>query len=63
MCLLKFLSEEWSKQEYAERIGIHVVYVTRGTEAWTCSEECTNSATNLEDRDDDVDDDDQGEDE
>ena len=63
MCLLKFLSEEWSKQEYAERIGNRVMYVTHGTEACTCSEECTNSATNLEDRDDDVDDDDQGEDE
>ena len=28
VCLLKFLSEEWSKQEYAERIGSRVMYVT-----------------------------------
>ena len=28
--LLKFLSEEWSKQEYAERIGSRVMYVTHG---------------------------------
>ena len=27
MCLLKFLSEEWSKQEYAQRIGSRVMYV------------------------------------
>lgn len=30
VCLLKFLSEEWSKQEYAERIGNRVMYVTHG---------------------------------
>ena len=30
MCLLKFLSEEWSKQEYAERIGSRVMDVTHG---------------------------------
>ena len=30
MCLLKFLSDKWSKQEYAERIGSHVIYVTHG---------------------------------
>ena len=30
VCLLKFLSEEWSKQEYAERIGSRVRYVTHG---------------------------------
>ena len=28
--LLKFLSEEWSKQEYPERIGSRVMYVTHG---------------------------------
>ena len=28
--LLKFLSEEWSKQEYAKRIGSCVMYVTHG---------------------------------
>ena len=30
MCLLKFLSEEWSKQESAERIGSRVMDVTHG---------------------------------
>ena len=30
MRLQKFLSEQWSKQEYAERIGNHVMYVTHG---------------------------------
>ena len=30
VCLLKFLSEEWSKQEYAKRNGSRVMYVTHG---------------------------------
>ena len=30
LCLLKFLSEEWSKQEYVEGIGSRVMDVTHG---------------------------------